>query len=433
MYADGGTCSGLQCQMRSIPVSKRESRHSSGRSSAEWMRSPNLPDAHTLDKRIFLDADIFREETEKIFNKVWLAICHESELPMPLDFRTAALADGKPIVVVRGSDDTIRTFLNICPHRGNTIVRSPAGNLSVAEPSGNANHMTCMLHGWQFDDRGRCVEITREREGYQERLRMADVALREIRTEVACGGFVWINMDDGCGPLADFLSGVFDFLSEHLDKEPLEVFHYQKSLLQTNYKLWNDLSREFYHDYLHYHNRSTGMTQSTYFEAKNVLIPNGHTNLRVPGIDYAAYEGDKGRAPTFPGLAPGGWKQCNIFPTSTFNLRTSYLRVNIATPLSAEEVLLEIRGLGLKSDSAEQRRQRIKDNNIISGPFGRNVHEDFIAVENQFAAMRGNDGARAIVAREEDNRMHDEAPLRSYYAEWGKLMGRAVGDPTRRQ
>ena len=38
-----------------------------------------------VDSRIYSDRNIFEEELEKIWQKVWLATVHESELPEALD------------------------------------------------------------------------------------------------------------------------------------------------------------------------------------------------------------------------------------------------------------------------------------------------------------------------------------------------------------
>ena len=77
-----------------------------------------------VDSRIYSDQSIFEEELEKIWKRVWLVTVHESEIPEPLDFRTMTVAR-EPIVIVRGSDNKIRAFLNVCPHRGNLILRQP--------------------------------------------------------------------------------------------------------------------------------------------------------------------------------------------------------------------------------------------------------------------------------------------------------------------
>ena len=202
----------------------------------------------------YADRAIFDEEIEKIWKKVWLVTVHESELPEPLDFRTITVAR-EPIVIVRGSDNKIRAFLNVCPHRGNLILRQPSGSLTVAEPSGNANHMTCMFHAWQFDCFGRCVDIPRAKAGYQDRLKKEDVALKELPCEVAHGGFVWLSLNPSCGALSDYIGSAFDIMKEELDTEPLTIFHYHKAIIPSNYKLWHDTNSEFYHDYMHYFNR----------------------------------------------------------------------------------------------------------------------------------------------------------------------------------
>jgi methanesulfonate monooxygenase large subunit len=419
--------------MSDVAIAKTdEQKTRSSRNLAEWSRRPQLPDTHYVDTRVYTDHGIFQEEIEKIFNRVWLPVCHESELPNPYDYRTAGVAGFKPIVVVRGPDNKIRTFLNVCPHRGNIIVRSPAGTLTKAEPSGNPKHMTCMFHGWQFDAFGRCVEIPREEQGYQGRVCRAGVGLREIRTEVAYGGFVWVNLDDDCEPLANYIAGAFDFMSQELDTEPLEIFHYQKSIIRTNYKLWHETSREFYHDYMHYHNRATGMLQKGYFDRKYTVFPNGHAATGLTTITYEAYEGSKDRVLTFPGMPKNGWKQVNIFPACTYSLRASCLRVSVMTPINERETLIEIRGLGLKSDTPKEREERILDHDTIWGPFGRNLHEDLLAVQNQSIAMREGSGSKyLLIAREENSTIHDEIGLRSYFAEWTRRMGRMASDPTR--
>lgn len=399
------------------------------RTAKQWSLKPALPDSHVVSTRIYTDPAIFEEEVEKIWSKVWLPVCHESELPERLDYRTTGLAGNKPIVVVRGDDNRIRTFLNICPHRNNLIVRSPAGSLKKAEPSGNANHMTCMYHGWQFDAKGQCVEIPRPA-SYGDRVCKEGAGLREIRTQVGYGGMVWVNLDDDCGPLEDFVGGALDPMLEQLETEPLEIFHYQKGIVRTNYKLFFDTSREFYHDYLHFHNRQTSMVKPGYFDQQYTTYPNGHSVTGFTTVDYSSHSESGTRLLTFPGLPKNGWRHTTLFPASAYNIRTSCLRVNVMIPLSDRETLVEIRGFGLKRDTPDEREQRVKDYVSVWGPFGWNLHEDLLCAQVQTQAIRHGSGAEwNVMAREEDNKVHDEVCVRSYYAEWARLMGRNPADP----
>jgi methanesulfonate monooxygenase large subunit len=384
-----------------------------------------------VDSRLYSDEMIFEEEIQKIWKKVWLPTVHESELPNALDFRTLTIAR-EPIVVVRGTDGRVRAFSNVCPHRGNLIVRKPSGNLSEAEPSGNANYMTCMFHAWQFDCFGRCVEITRQKQGYQDRLRKEDVSLKALRCEVGFGGFVWVSLNPSAMSLTEYLGGSLDFMGEELNTEPLDVFHYHKAFINSNYKLWHDTNSEFYHDYMHYFNRATSMMQKGYFERTYTAYPHGHATVGSMEVKYTAYQGAKDRPLSFPGMPVNGWKMVDLFPGATFNIRGSSLRVDTMTPLGPNLVMIEFRGIGLKRDTEAERAQRIRDHNTIWGPFGRNLHEDLLGITGQGVSMRpGTEPRRVLHGRRENNTIHDEIGMRHFYAEWGRMMGRSPSDPMR--
>ena len=116
------------------------------RNEKQWANVPGkLASGEYVDSRIYSDHAIFEEEVSKIFRKVWMPVCHESELPDPYCFRTTTVAR-EPIMVVRGADNVVRAFLNVCPHRGNMIENQPSGSFEEGRPSGAPKHMTCMFH-----------------------------------------------------------------------------------------------------------------------------------------------------------------------------------------------------------------------------------------------------------------------------------------------
>jgi methanesulfonate monooxygenase subunit alpha len=390
------------------------------RTKQEWESRPRLPSTHYLDTRLYTDEGILGEERDKIFGHVWLIACHESELPQRFDYRTFQHPAGPNLVVIRGKDDEVRAFFNICPHRGNVL---------VYEPAGNARALTCIFHAWTFDSRGNCTGISRGKEGYQDRLANKDLGLRGVRCRVDFGGFVWVNLDDEALSLAEYIGEALSPLAPHL-REPLEVFHYQKIVVNTNYKLWHDTNSELYHDYMHHFNRVTGMLQPGYFERKYTTYPNGHASVGSMQVRYDSYGGSGDRQIGWPELAPGGWVLIDLFPGMTYNLRTSVIRMDTILPIAPNKTIIELRGLGLKRDTPEERRERIRDHNTIWGPFGRNLHEDLLGVTGQGRAMRDGSGSRwALHAREENMTIHDECGMRHFYAEWSRRMGRLPSDP----
>ncbi|MGD0636028.1 MAG: aromatic ring-hydroxylating dioxygenase subunit alpha [Beijerinckiaceae bacterium] len=398
----------------------------------QWLANPSLADGEWVDSRIYSDQEIFDEELEKIFKHTWIPVCHESELSKPYDFRTLSIAR-EPIIVTRGPDNVVRAFLNVCAHRGMIIERRPSGSFLEGTPSGNPKRMTCMFHAWQYDLKGSCVYISREKEGYQDRLKKEDVGLRRLRCEVKFGGFVWVNLDDNpTTSLEDWASEAFGDLTKTLDAEPLQVFHYHKAIVDTNYKLWHDTNSEFYHDYMHYHNRVTGFNEA-YFARKNMAFEHGHVKVGTFEVNYENYEGFESRADlSFPYLPPNQWYMVDLFPGMNFNLRGSALRCDIVTPLGPNKVMIEFRGLGLMKDTAEERQTRINHHNSIWGPFGRNLHEDLIGVTGQGTAMLpGSEPRRLLLGRHENHTIHDEVGMRHYYAEWGRWMNRMPSDASK--
>lgn len=393
------------------------------RTAAEWAARPQLPATHYVDTRLYTDPQIFREEQEKIFDRTWIIACHESEVARPYDYRTFRHPAGKNLIVVRGDDGEVRSFYNVCPHRGNVILHDPAGN---------ARSMSCIFHAWTFDVRGRCTGIARRKEGYQDRVDAADLGLRSVRAAVGYGGFVWVNLDDAAPSLADYIGPALETMEPFM-QAPLEVFHYQKVVVRANYKLWHDTNSEFYHDFMHYFNRVTGMQQPGYFDRRYTPYPNGHAAVGSMQVRYDRYEGSADRAVGWPGLTPGGWILVDLFPGMTYNLRTSVIRVDTAIPLGPNEVMIEFRGLGLAADTPDERAARVRDHNFIWGPFGRNLHEDLLGVSGQGIAMRDErtDARWVLHAREENQTIHDEIGMRHYYAEWSRYMERSPSDPFR--
>ena len=161
----------------------------------QWLAEPPLEGGEWVDSRIYSDPQIFEEELENIFKRTWVPGLSRIGAAQALRFPHHHIAR-EPVIVCRGPDNEVRAFLNVCPHRGMLIERRPSGSFLEGQPSGNPKRITCMFHAWQYDLKGNCVYISREKEGYQDRLCKENVGLRRLRCEVKFGGFVWVNLDD---------------------------------------------------------------------------------------------------------------------------------------------------------------------------------------------------------------------------------------------
>ena len=62
-----------------------------------------------------------RARKEQVFATSWICVAHRSELAQPNDYITREII-GENILVVRGRDNVLRAFYNVCPHRGHQLL-----------------------------------------------------------------------------------------------------------------------------------------------------------------------------------------------------------------------------------------------------------------------------------------------------------------------
>lgn len=370
----------------------------SSRSAETWEQTPSLPDGHYVNGRVYHDEQIFAEEREHIFKKIWHFVCHESEVAEVYDFRTVERAD-VPLVVM--------------------------------DPGGNARTHTCFYHHWTYDTQGTCVSMPRPENYANTPVCKENMGLREVKTEVKWG-FVFVNLDDGCQPLDDYLDGSLDIFDEVLPHAELEVFHYHRAEIDANWKAYQETIVDLYHEFMHVILRDTQMPAASMDDRQMRTYANGHVTIAGLKADYEKYEGWVARddASCFPGLESDDARFAPLFPAQTFITRGTVMRVDTVQPVTAHKCLIESRGLGLKGESSEDRMMRIDHHNEYWGPFGRNVTEDAFAAEGcEFSFGKGA-AMRGIIARDEGGKGQCDSGLRGFWAEWSRRMGRPVGNPT---
>lgn len=93
-------------------------------------------------------------ERERIFRRSWLPVARLSEVPAPGSYVVKDMPTFKTsLLVVRGTDEQVRVFYNVCTHRGNKLVRSGTGCRRV---------LSCGFHGWSFSPDGTLAAVTDE-------------------------------------------------------------------------------------------------------------------------------------------------------------------------------------------------------------------------------------------------------------------------------
>ena len=102
--------------------------------------------AKALPGRYYTDPAIFARELEQLFGARWLCVGRQSQLEAPGS--TVLFELGREsVIVVRGEDDQIRAFHNVCRHRG----------ARLCMVGGQYSRIRCPYHAWTYGLDGRLV------------------------------------------------------------------------------------------------------------------------------------------------------------------------------------------------------------------------------------------------------------------------------------
>src|SRR6188472_2377120 len=84
----------------------------------------------TYDK--YTDPKVLEKEMELVFSKSWQLVGHVSQVEKAGAFFTADVAN-EPIIVIRGTDEVLRAFYNVCPHRATKLERTESGKKKILQ------------------------------------------------------------------------------------------------------------------------------------------------------------------------------------------------------------------------------------------------------------------------------------------------------------
>ncbi|WP_427918712.1 aromatic ring-hydroxylating oxygenase subunit alpha [Streptomyces sp. cg40] len=187
-----------------------------------------------------IDPAYYEAEREAIFMRTWLNVGRVESLPRTGSYFTKEVAAaGTSLVIVRGTDQKIRAFHNVCRHRGNKLMWN---DFPDEEMAGTCRQFVCKYHAWRYDLTGKLTFVQQEGEFFD--LDKADYGLKEVACDV-WEGFVFVNLDPQ-ETLSEYLGDMAKGLEGYPFHEMTEVFSY-KAEVGSNWKLFIDAFAEFYH------------------------------------------------------------------------------------------------------------------------------------------------------------------------------------------
>ena len=272
-----------------------------GKTPLEKAPEPSLGSG-VIPKERYVSSGFMEREWERLWTQVWLMGPRLQDLAQVGDYVCEEIGP-ESLIFVRSSEDAVRAFYNVCPHRGNRL-RNPG--------SGRVKSFRCGYHFWEFELSGERRNIP-DAEGFLQGLPEDRICLQSIRTET-WGGWVWYTLNPDAESLEEYLG----MIPGHLDAYRFDdqwVVNDRTIEWDCNWKTSVDAFNETYHVQA-IHPQLLGMlddvnVQVDLYERHNrYIVPFGVLSprlsnqeavtpglaemMRMAGIDSEAFSGSAG-------------------------------------------------------------------------------------------------------------------------------------------
>ncbi len=274
-----------------------------------------LEKASTIPAPWYRDPRIEELERSSVFDGTWQVAGRGDQVREKGQFFTADIA-GEPIVVVRGDDEKLRAFYNVCRHHAAAV---------VPQTQGCAKQFRCPYHGWTYDIDGALKGMV-EFDGVCNFDR-ADNGLVPIRVDV-WENFVFVNLDGKAAPLQNFLGAVPDLVAPLDLAKKLRYFDRRIYPLNCNWKVYVDNYLDGGYHVPHAHKGLSSVIEYTKYTIENFERACLQSSPLSSDANSAA-----GVAATRQGRAFYLW----IYPNFMINAYEGVMDTNVVVPLGADK------------------------------------------------------------------------------------------------
>lgn len=234
----------------------------------------------SLEARYYTDPAIFERELGGLLTRTWQFAGHASQLESAGDYFAFEVA-GESLFCIKGRDDVIRTFYNVCQHRAHQLVCG----------AGTTRVVVCPYHAWTYELTGklRGGPNINAVEGFDK----SSICLTEVRTDDLCG-FIFVNLDRNAKPMEAWFPNLRAelerFVPNWADLKPLEWVEIPEN---CNWKVSVENYSECYHCSLNHPAFSSGVIKPETYDIQPQGYCLRHTT-ECNSLDQMSYDIDSG-------------------------------------------------------------------------------------------------------------------------------------------
>ncbi len=317
---------------------------------------------------LYHDPEFFAVESDRVIRPAWQIVCHSSEIPSPGDWRTLDYL-GESIIVIRGSDGSIRAFANICRHRGSRLVDGVQGC---------ARRLVCPYHGWSYASDGRLTGVP-GRSDYPG-LDLGRLGLLPVDLE-QWNGFLFVRLEGGGPSVAQMMA---PFEAELAPYRLGEVRALGRVTLRPRQVNWKTIA-DNYSDGLHIPVAHPGLTRL--FGADYRVEAGDHVD-RMAGdlVDRPSLNlSERAYQALLPSEAGRRWLYFKLWPNVAFDLYPDQVDFMHFVPVGPGETLIREISYALPDDRREMKAAR-----YLNWRINRRVNEEDSALIARVQAGMGS-------------------------------------------
>jgi len=353
---------------------------------------------YLVNRDVFTDEQVFELEMKYIFERNWIFVGLDSELPNPNDY-FSTFVGRQPVIIMRDASGEIGAFINSCPHKGARVAH---------HRKGNSKQFVCSYHGWTFNTAGECIYIKDEEAGgYAEPFNKLDHGLHKIKFS-SYRGFMFASLSDDVPTLEEHLGEAMPLLDLVWDQGPdgvEEIPGRSTYTYDANWKMQLENCIDGYHltschpSFMNVVSRrkagesdnkqvkSIDFNMLGQAQGGTACMPRGHAVIYSPNAaeeERGLYQ-HKDELVERCGEAKTKWmlatRNLTIYPNVQFAENAS-LQMRIIRPIAPDKTEMTIVCIGAKGESDKARSIRIRQYEDFFNTSGLATPDDTIAYED---------------------------------------------------
>ena len=421
-----------------------------------------------VHRDLYISQALFELEQEHFFANTWNYVGHTSQIANAGDYLTVDIG-GRPLIVVRQPDGSVKVLMNRCAHKGSKLVTAPCGN--------TGKHFRCPYHAWTYKTDGALLAIPLKN-GYDgTALHECDssqglTALQNVRVY---RGFVFAKINS-VGPdfdafFGDSLSSI-DNMADRSPEGELEIAGgCLRYLHNCNWKMFVENLNDTMHPMVA-HESSAGtakkmwahepadkpkpmaieqfvpfMSDYAFFDAMGLKVfANGHSYTGVHGSIHSKYSGVPGYEEAMV-AAYGQERAQQVLGTSRHNtvyypnltVKGAIQAMRVIKPIAVDKTIVESWTFRLKGAPDQLLQRTTMYSRLINSPFSvvghddlhayRSIQEGLHASGNEWVSMHRNFDASEVGQAEVIAGGTSEIFMRNQYRAWADFMTMTMAMP----